>query len=127
MQCSTRTRTQIISNDGHRASARAVHVVQLVSTADSRNERLCLLLTAPDSCHHIARMCLIQSSLMLQAFERNKHYPRIVVAQNRATKNIVAAASDQRNMVYVQVKYMYLDMYSIRRGYFLVDLCPHGL
>ena len=44
---------QIISDDGHQASTRAVHVVQLVSTADSRTERLRLLLTAPDSRHSI--------------------------------------------------------------------------
>ena len=36
---------RIISDDGHRASARAVGVVRLVSMADSRTERLRLLLT----------------------------------------------------------------------------------
>ena len=47
--CGTCTHVQIISDDGHRANTRAVCVVRLISTADSRTERLCLLLTAPKS------------------------------------------------------------------------------
>ena len=36
---------QTISDDSHRANARAVRVVQLVSTADSRTEREAVLTT----------------------------------------------------------------------------------
>ena len=36
----------IISDDGQRASARAVSVVQLLSVADTRTGGLCVLLTA---------------------------------------------------------------------------------
>ena len=45
---------QIISDDGHWASARFVCVVRLVFTADSRTKRLHLLLTASNSRHCIA-------------------------------------------------------------------------
>ena len=45
---------QIISDDGHQASTRAVCVVRLVSTTDSRTERLRLPLTASNSRHCIA-------------------------------------------------------------------------
>ena len=47
---------RIIFYDGHGASARAVRVVRLVSTADSRTERLHLLLTMPNSRHCIAHL-----------------------------------------------------------------------
>ena len=36
---------QMISDDGHHASARAVCVVRFVPTVDSRTERLCVLPT----------------------------------------------------------------------------------
>ena len=42
----TRTRMQMIPDDGHRTSARAIRVLRVVSTADSRIDRLRLLLTA---------------------------------------------------------------------------------
>ena len=64
----TCTRMEIISDNGHRASTRVVHVVLLVSAADSRTERLRLLLTASNSRHYIPRMCLIQLSLMSADF-----------------------------------------------------------
>ena len=50
----------IISDDDQRTSAMAVRVVRLVFTADSRTEKLCVLLTASNSHHCIARTCLIQ-------------------------------------------------------------------
>ena len=43
------------SDDGRRASARAVRVVQLFSMADSRTERLRVLLLASNSRRCIAR------------------------------------------------------------------------
>ena len=66
----TRTCMRIVSDDGRRASARAVRVLQLVSTADSRIERLCLLLTASNSRHCITRAYLIQLSLMSASFPK---------------------------------------------------------
>ena len=66
----TRTHTRIISDDGHQASVRAVCVVRLVfmadSRADSRTERLRLLLKVCNS-HHIY---LIQPSLMPAGFPK---------------------------------------------------------
>ena len=47
---------QIISGDGLQANARAACLAQLISMADSRTERLCILLTASNSHHCIARM-----------------------------------------------------------------------
>ena len=43
---STCTRVQMISDDGHHASARTVCVVRVVPMADSWTERPCVLLTA---------------------------------------------------------------------------------
>ena len=63
-------RMRIISDDGNQTSARAVCVVQLISTADSRTERLHLVLTASNSRHRIARMYLIQPLLMLAGFPK---------------------------------------------------------
>ena len=81
---------QIISDDNHRTSARAVCVVRLVSTADNRTERLRLLLTASNSCHCIARTyLLIQPLLVSVDFQRNKRHPQIVASQKRAVKKIV--------------------------------------
>jgi len=63
------TRTCIIVSDkDHWASARAIGVVQLLSMADSRTERLRLLLTASKSCHCITRTYLSQWSLMSEVF-----------------------------------------------------------
>ena len=86
---------------GNRVSVWAVCVARLISTADSRTERLRLLLTGPNSHHCIARMYLIQLLLMSL---KNKCHPRIVAIQKRAVKNIVAAASDQRNTVHLNLK-----------------------
>ena len=62
---------QKICDDHHRASTRTVCVIQLVSMADSRTKRLCVLLTASNS-HCIAHTWLIQLFLMSRA---NKHRP----------------------------------------------------
>ena len=60
---------EIISDNSHHASTRVVHVVLLVSVADSRTERLRLLLTASNNHHYIIpRMCLMQLSLMSADF-----------------------------------------------------------
>ena len=64
----TRTRVRMISDDGHQASARAIRVVRHVSTAESRTERLRVLLTASNSRHCLTRTYLIQPSLMYAGF-----------------------------------------------------------
>ena len=56
----SRTHLQIIYDDSPCASARAVRVVRLITKADSKTERLRLLLTASNSRHCIARMYSIQ-------------------------------------------------------------------
>ena len=92
---------RIISNDGHRASARPVRVIRLVSTADSRTERLRFLMTASNSrysTHRIACTYYIQPSLM-SASQFSKRRPRIVATQKHAAKKVVAAVSDRRNTV----------------------------
>lgn len=65
----TCTCTRIISADGHGASTKTVHVVQLVSTG---TERLHLLLTTSSSCHCIARVYLIHPPLMSVGFFQRK-------------------------------------------------------
>ena len=67
---STCTRMRIISYDGQRANARAVCVVQLISTAGSRTGRLHVLLTVSNSRHCITRTYLIQPSLMSAGFPK---------------------------------------------------------
>ena len=74
----THTRVWMISDNSHHTSARTVCVVWVIPMADSRTERLSVLLTpltiSPvrtlSSCH----WCL-------WAFQRNKHLPQIVAAQ----------------------------------------------
>ena len=56
------------SDDGHWASARAVRVVQLFSMADSRTERLRVLLPASNSLRCIAHTYLVQPSFMSAGF-----------------------------------------------------------
>ena len=60
----------IISDNGYQASARAVRVVRLISTTDSRTERLCELLTVSISHSCIVCTCLIQLSVMSAGFSR---------------------------------------------------------
>ena len=100
----TRTRVRIISDDGHYASTRTVCVVRAVPTADSRTERLRILLTASSNCHRLTRTYCIQLSSMSPGFPNketppsNSSCPQIVAAQIEQRKKIVAA-SDQRNTV----------------------------
>ena len=56
------------SDDSHWASARAVRVVQLFSMADSRTERLHVLLPASNSRRCIALTYLVQPSLISAGF-----------------------------------------------------------
>ena len=72
------------SDDGHRASARAVRVVQLFSMADSRTERLRVLLPASNCRRYIART--YRPSLMSAGF---KHRPQMVATQKRAASSRV--------------------------------------
>ena len=95
---------QIMSDDDHPTSARAVQVVWLVSTADSRTEGLHLLLTASNSGHCTAHTYLSSHRRCLQTFQRNKRCPRIVVSriiatQKRAVKKMVSMVSDCRNNI----------------------------
>ena len=66
---------QIASDDSLWTSARAVDVVQLISTADSRTERLRVLLTVSNSRHCITPMCPIQPSLMSAVFPKKSTPP----------------------------------------------------
>ena len=59
----THAHVRITADDSQEASARTVCVVQLVSMADSRTERLHILLIVSNGCHCIVRMYLIQMSL----------------------------------------------------------------
>ena len=63
------TRVRIISDDGHHAS-QAIHVVRAVSMADSRTERLHILLTASSNHHRLTHMYFkfIKLSLMSVGF-----------------------------------------------------------
>ena len=61
----------------------SVCVVQLISMADSRTERLCLLLTA---CNSIAHTYFIQPLLISAGFPENKRHPLVVAAQKCAAK-----------------------------------------
>ena len=60
------------SDDGHRASARTVVVVQLLSMADSTIERLRVLLPASNCRRCTVRTYLIQPSLMSAGFPIKK-------------------------------------------------------
>ena len=66
----TRICVRMISDHGHHASARTVCVVQVVPTADSRTERLHVLLTASSNRHRLTRTYLIQPSLMSPGFPK---------------------------------------------------------
>ena len=74
--------------------------------ADSRTERLCILLTASSNRHHLTRMYLIQPSLMSPGFPKkktppsNSSRPRIVAAQNEQRNKYW---SDRRNTVYLSL------------------------
>ena len=51
-------------DDGYHASARSICVVRVVPTADSRTERLRVLLAASSNRHRLTRTYLIQPPLM---------------------------------------------------------------
>ena len=83
------TRVRMISDDCHHTSTRTVRVVQVIPTADSRTERLCVLLTVSSSHQRLATVTvslihtLFSRRRCLRAFQRNKHNPRIVATQNK--------------------------------------------
>ena len=52
---------RMIFDDSHYASARTVHVVQVVPTADSRIERLHVLLTVSSNCHHLTHIPVVDA------------------------------------------------------------------
>ena len=81
--CGTQTHVQIFATDGHRASARAVCVLQLVSPLIAV---LFVLLSASIRPGCIAHMYLIQLSWYLQGFQNSRPW-------------IVARLSDWENMV----------------------------
>jgi len=60
----------IISDDNHRASAWSVRIVLLVFTTDSRTKRLCVLLTASNSCHCIGWHTIPSRCWFLRVFWR---------------------------------------------------------
>ena len=93
---STCTRMRIISDNNHHASARAVRVVRLVSTADRgmRSYWQRLTVVTVSLVHILSSHCWC-----LQAFQRNNRRPRIVAAQKQAVKRIAVAESDGRNTV----------------------------
>ena len=66
----TRPCVQMISDDGSHASASTVCVVRVVPTADSRAERLRILLAASSNHHRLTHMYLIQPSLMSPSFPK---------------------------------------------------------
>ena len=81
--CGTQTHVQIFATDGHRASARAVCILQLVSPLIAV---LFVLLSASIRPGCIAHMYLIQLSWYLQGFQNSHPW-------------IVAGLSDWENMV----------------------------
>ena len=66
----THTHMQMITDNSHHASARTVCVVRVIATADSRTERLRVLLTGSSNCHRLTRTYLIQLSLMSPGFPK---------------------------------------------------------
>ena len=53
------TRVQMISDNAHHARARTVCVVQVLPTADSRTERLRVLLTVSSNHHRLTRTSIL--------------------------------------------------------------------
>ena len=78
----TRTHMQIISDDGQWASTRAVHVVRLVSMADSRTERLHLQLTASK----VVTVSLKHAVIGFSGLSKEMNTTQIVTAQKCAAK-----------------------------------------
>ena len=73
---------RILSDDGDHATARAIRVVRVVSTADSRTERLPLL-TASNNRHRLTRMYLIK--------------PLLISVVSKEINPALAAQNEQRN------------------------------
>ena len=93
---SARTHVLIIPTIAHWAISSAVHVLRLVSTANSRTERLCILLPAS-----IMAICmyLFQSLLQFAGFPTKYTPPSNSSHIKTNSEKIVAAASDWRNTV----------------------------
>jgi len=68
---------QIISDDGHWAETRAVCIVRLIFSSDSRTGRLHLLLTASNSRHCIAHYVLYPVVIGVNTQLFNLDNPRI--------------------------------------------------
>ena len=64
----TCTHVRMISDDSHHASARTVCVVRVLSMAESRTERLHVLLIMSSNHHHLTRTYLIQLSFFFFFF-----------------------------------------------------------
>ena len=80
-----------VSDDGHHASTRTVCVVRVVPTADSRTEKLHVLLTASSDCHHLTCTYFIQPSLMSPGFPKKE-----TLSSNRSSPQIVAVQNEQQ-------------------------------
>ena len=94
---------------------RAVHVLRLISTADSRTERLHVHLPVSIRSSYITRINLIQPLLLAVGFPTkkvlptNSSWPRLVVALKQTAKELVTTAFDWRNTVS-----LYILTYSFR-------------
>ena len=72
-----RTSVRMISKDGHHTSARTVCVVGVISTANSKTERLHILLTASRNRHHLTleiRCSKIVSDAIFQPKQSRSSY-----------------------------------------------------
>ena len=86
--CGAQIRLLIIAADAHWAFSRAVHVLRLVSTADSRIERLQILLPVFIRPSCIACMYTYFSCrCYLPAIQWNKRSPQLVAALKQMAKN----------------------------------------
>ena len=98
-----------IATDTHWAISifRAVRVLRLISTADTRTESLHVLISVLPACTNkcVACMYLFQPSLLSAGFPM-KHHPWIVATLKWTVKNIVATALDRKNAVLVQNGYI---------------------
>ena len=86
----------IISDNSHLVSARAVCVVQLISMAESRTERLHILLTASSSRHRLTCAYLIQPSLVSAGFLKKWMLPSNSSHAKMCNEKIEGTASSRR-------------------------------
>ena len=70
------THVRMISDDDHHASARTVCVVQVIPMADSRTERLRVLLTVSSNRHHLTPVVIDVSGLSKGRFSNSSHTKR---------------------------------------------------